>query len=173
MPPEHLDEAIGVLFIALGIVMGIFTYTRTTALFGTVVGGLFGLFGMVQYAFPVLLALLGIVLIAVPRRQMGSGAIIMALGAVYFITCVIHLVTTEINGLRYAEYITEALELGRSGQGGGLLASLPSYWLAKLLSPTGAIVIFAALALALLLLATKVSIRSAGRRIVEKAETRA
>lgn len=172
-PPEHLDEAIGVLFIALGIVMGIFTYTRTTALFGTVVGGLFGLFGMVQYAFPVLLALLGIVLIAVPRRQMGSGAIIMALGAVYFITCVIHLVTTEINGLRYAEYITEALELGRSGQGGGLLASLPSYWLAKFLSPTGAIVIFAALALALLLLATKVSIRSAGRRIVEKAETRA
>ncbi len=172
-PPEHLDEAIGVLFIALGIVVGIFTYTRTTALFGTIVDGLFGLFGMLQYAFPVLLAVLGIVLIAVPRRQAGSGAILMALGAVFFVNCVIHLATTQINGLRFAEYITEALELGRSGQGGGLLASIPSYWLAKFLSPTGAIVIFAALALALLLLATKVSIRSAGKRIVERAETRA
>ncbi|MCR5808760.1 MAG: DNA translocase FtsK [Clostridiales bacterium] len=56
------------------------------------------------------------------------------------------------------------------GRGGGLLSAVPCFALGKLVSVSGAIVLFAAIALVLLLLVTKISIRSAGRKVIAKVD---
>lgn len=167
---DHTDEIVGIVFIAAGIVMGILTYTGTAAIFKSVVGVFFGLMGVVQYAAPVLLAALGFALIFVPRRQFGSGMIISCIGAVFFISCVIHLFASPVGERGFSDYVLGAYDLGQQGHGGGLLASVPAYGLSKLISAPGAIVAFIALALILVLIATNVSIRSAGKKIAAKVD---
>ena len=167
---DHVDEIVGVIFIALGIVLGILTYANVTAIFKSVVGVLFGLLGVVQYAIPVLLAALGIFLIAVPRRQAGTGTVLMIAGAVLSVSCIIHIATVPNVEERFGEYVSRAYDLGLAGRGGGAVASMPAYGLIKLLSSAGAIVVFVALAIVLLLLATRTSIRSAGQKIVAKVD---
>lgn len=172
-PPAHIDEIIGVILIALGIVMGIMTYTHTNAIFDKVVTALFGLFGVIQYAVPVVLVALGIMLIAIPRRQAGTGIILALIGAVLCVDCVIHLARLKVAGAAFSEYTSQSYKLGRIGQGGGWVSSIPAYGLTKLLSPAGAIVVFVALALILVMLATRLSIRSAGQKLVARADARA
>jgi S-DNA-T family DNA segregation ATPase FtsK/SpoIIIE len=163
-----VDEIVGVILIALGIVMGILTYAKTNATFVTVVEALFKLFGVVQYAMPVLLVILGAVLIAVPDRQFGSGSTVLSVLAIYCITCVIHLFTVDPGTMTYKQYLSAGMAYGSVRRGGGLLASASTYWLAKFLSLAGAAVVFIALALVFLLLVTKLSIRTAGLKVKEK-----
>ncbi|MBO4847771.1 MAG: DNA translocase FtsK [Clostridia bacterium] len=72
--------------------------------------------------------------------------------------------------MTFNEYITDGFISGKSGQGGGFLAAIPAYALEKLLSVGGAIVVFVALALVMLLLITKVSIRTAGKKVIARVD---
>ena len=96
---DHIDELVGIILIALGIVSGILTYTNSNAVFKAVVGFLCGLVGILQYAIPVLLCAFGIILIFVPKRQVGTGAIIMLSGSMFCIDCIIHLFTFPVSGI--------------------------------------------------------------------------
>ncbi len=167
---EHADEIAGVILIALGLVAGILTYFNTAAIFESVVRFLFGLMGIVQYAVPVLLVVMGVMLIFMPKRQFGTGLIVMLLFAVFFVSCVIHTLAKPIGELSFGEYLSRSFEMGRAGSGCGWLAAIPVFGLVKLISSAGAIVVFIALALVLILLATHVSIRSAGQKIVAKVD---
>ena len=168
--PEHLDEIAGVIFIALGIVIGILTYAHTSAIFEKVVEFMFGLFGVIQYAVPVVLVVLGILLIAMPRRQIGKGFIALIAGAILCADCIIHVASFPVADSTFKDYIARGFDMGVIHRGGGWVSSIPAYGLSKLISAPGAIVVFAALALILIMLATSLSIRSAGRRIVAKAD---
>ena len=165
---DHIDELVGIILIALGIVSGILTYTNSNAVFKAVVGFLCGLVGILQYAIPVLLCAFGIILIFVPKRQVGTGAIIMLSGSMFCIDCIAHLFTFPVSGIAFGDFLSDAFNFGKEGQGGGLLSAIPSYALSQLVTVSGAIVIFIAAALVLLLLATRVSLRSAGMKIVAK-----
>ena len=167
---EHADEIAGVILIAVGIVAGILTYTNTSAIFHSVVDFLFGLMGIVQYAAPVILAAMGLALIFMPRRQLGTGLILMLVLAVFFVSCVIHTFAKPVGELSFADYVSQSFDSGKLGSGCGLLASVPVYGLVKLISSAGAIVVFITLALVLLLLVTRVSIRSAGQKIAAKVD---
>ncbi|MCR5610544.1 MAG: DNA translocase FtsK [Clostridiales bacterium] len=167
---EHADEIAGVIFIAVGIVFGILTYVKTTAVLGSVVTFLFGLIGVVQYAMPVVLVVIGVILIAVPKKQFGTGAVVMMLLTVWSVSCIIHILTFKVGSSSFKEYITSAYDLGKAGRGGGFLASIPAFGAAKLVSTAGAVVVFAAAAIILLLLVTRVSIRSAGKKVIAKVD---
>ena len=150
--------------------MGILTYGRTNAMLESVVSFLFGVFGFIQYAMPIVLIAIGVTLIAVPRRQAGTGTITMCLGVIYCISCVIHLSSKSVGPMAFREYIMDGFDSGKLGQGGGFLAAIPAYALEKLLSVGGAIVVFVALALVMLLLITKVSIRTAGKKVIARVD---
>lgn len=168
---EHPDEIAGVILMALGVVLGILTYTDTGAVMHAVVKVLFGLMGITAYAMPILLFGIGVALIALPNRQTGSGASALLLGAVYCINCIIHLAVSAIGEATFAEYVKDAWTLGAGlRQGGGALAAALAYAMAKLFSKGGAIVIFAAAAIVLLLLLTRASIRSAGKKVIAKVD---
>ena len=171
LPPERVDEIAGIIFIAAGLVIGILTYVRTEAVLKSIVSFLFGMTGVVQYALPIVLVAVGVVLIAVPRRQMGTGAVAMCLGMVWCIDCIIHIAATTIKGVGFIDYVSEAYNYGKNfKRGGGFLSAVPSYALAKLITPAGAIIVFAAAALVLLLLVTRISIRSAGRKVIAQVD---
>ena len=164
---EHSDEIAGVILIAVGIVLGILTYTKSSAVMTGFVDFLFGLFGITAYALPVLLAGIGVAMIAIPNRQFGTGATSMLLGAVYFINCVIQLAVSPIGKAKFGEYFKAAWDMGRGQRlGGGALASALAFCMAKLFSKPGAIVLFVAAAVVLLMLVTRVSIRSAGQKVI-------
>ena len=171
IPADRLDEIFGVIFMAVGVVFGILTYTRTSAVLGSAVDLLFGLIGFIQYAMPVVLVLIGVLLIALPRRQMGSGAILMTLIAVWCVNCIIHLATSKIGPSSFSEYVASAFRLGRElHRGGGAVSAIPAFGITKLVSSSGAIVVFVAAALVLLLLVTRISIRSAGKKVIAKVD---
>lgn len=168
---EHPDEIAGIILIALGIVLGILTYAETGAVMHSAVRALFGLTGVVAYALPVLLFALGIALIVLPNRQTGSGAVSLLIIAVYCITCIIHVCVSAVGTSRMGEYFKTAWSLGANQRtGGGCLASVLSFVMVKLFSKPGAIVIFAAAAIVLLLLVTRVSIRSAGKKVIAQVD---
>ena len=170
VPYEHIDEIIGIIFIALGVVVGILTYFHTAAALETVVRFLFGLIGFVQYLMPVVLVVTGILLIATPKRQFGSGAVVMIFCAVWSVNCIIHLASSYFKDVKFKDYISQAYSLGKEGHGGGFLSAVPAYGVAKLVSVAGAIVVFAAIALVLLLLVTRISIRSAGKKVIAQVD---
>ena len=169
-PYEHIDEIFGIIFIAIGIVFGILTYVNTAAVFESVVRFFFGVIGVTQYAMPVVFVVIGVLYIALPKRQAGSGSTALILGAVYCVNCIIHLASCPIGGSGFGEYVKQAYESGKLGRSGGFLASVPAYGLAKLISSAGAIVVFAALALVFILLVTRISIRSVGKKVIAKVD---
>lgn len=169
-PYEHIDEIIGICFIAVGIVAGILTYFKTAALLASVVTFFFGLIGVVQYAMPAVLVVIGVLLIALPKKQSGSGTTLLIFGAVWSINCIIQLASSPLGSSGFSEYVKAAYAVGKLGRGGGFLSSAPAYGLAKLISSAGAIVVFAALALVLLLIATRISIRSVGKKVIAKVD---
>ena len=168
---EHLDEIAGIIFIALGVLFGILTYVNTGALMQSVVKFFFGLIGVVQYAMPVVLAAMGVLLIAVPKRQFGSGAVAMILGIVWSVSCVIHIAAFKLGSMSFKEYLVHAYTEGKNGLGGGFFSAIPVYGIVKLVSVAGAIVVFVAIALVLLLLITRISIRSAGKKVIAQIDT--
>ncbi len=169
-PYEHIDEIIGICFIAVGIVAGILTYFKTAALLESVVSFLFGLVGVVQYALPVVLIVIGVLLIVLPKKQSGTGTTLLLFGAVWSIDCIIQLASSPLGKSDFGEYVKTAYTVGKLGRGGGFLSSVPAFGLAKLISSAGAIVVFAALALVLLLIATRISIRSVGKKVIAKVD---
>ena len=114
LPPDRVDEIVVLILIAVGVILGILTYGSTNAMLKTVVEFLFGLFGFIQYAMPIVLIAIGIVLIAVPRRQAGTGTIAMCLGVIYCISCVIHLSAKDVGPMTFNEYITDGFVSGKS-----------------------------------------------------------
>lgn len=171
LSPDRVDEIVGIVFIALGIVAGILTYGgRTSAALGSLVSFMFGLVGVVQYAMPILLVVIGVVLIAVPRRQAGTGSIALCLGVVWCVNCIIHLASVNVGPRSFGEYVHDGFVLGKDGLGGGLLSAIPAYLLEKLITTAGAIVVFCAVALVFILLVTKLSLRSAGKKVIAKVD---
>lgn len=167
---DRTDEVAGIILIAIGIVMCILTYAKTGAALEGFVDLMFGLLGVMQFVLPPLLVIAGILIIAMPNRQFGSGTMILCFLALFCLSCVIHIAVCKPAGYSFKGYITRAYELGRARSGGGLIASMPDYGLSKLISSAGAIVVFIAAALVLLLFATKLSIRTAGRKVIAKVD---
>ena len=168
---EHPDEIAGLILMAVGIVLGILTYTNTGAVMHAFVNWLFGLMGVAAYAMPVLLFALGVAVLVLPNRQIGTGAVALVLGTVYCINCIIQLAVSPVGGSKFADYVRNAWSLGAAHrQGGGALASVSAFAFAKLFSKAGAIVLFVAAALVMLLVLTRVSIRSAGKKVIEKVD---
>ena len=69
--PEEVHREIGgIVLIVIGLILGIFCYFGSSGLLAAIAPVLFGLFGVAVYALPVVLIALGVLLIALPRRDL-------------------------------------------------------------------------------------------------------
>lgn len=89
-------EIFGIVLVALGALFGIYLYSGSSGVFGTVLCSfLLGMTGVFAYAVPVILVLFGFFVILSGRRKRTRGTYISALIAVYAVICILHLATSQ------------------------------------------------------------------------------
>ena len=89
-------EIFGIVLVALGALFGIYLYSGSSGVFGTVLCDfLLGMTGLFAYAVPVIFVLFGFFVILSGRRKRTRGTYISALIAVYAVICILHLATSQ------------------------------------------------------------------------------
>ncbi len=173
-------EAAGVIFIALGIFLGVcvFIKTDTGLLGGAFRDVLLGLFGLYVYFVPFALIALGIGIIAARSRKMGGGRtalIILIIISMLSLTHTFILSKLNLTGGFFA-YVADSYRVGLQYAGAGAVGCLLVYPCNLLIGNIGCIILFITMMLVSVLLLTGISIKSmsrgvvdAGKRTVEKA----
>lgn len=182
---KPLGEITGIVFIAIGIFLGVVVYIHTdTGILGGVVRNvLFGLFGLFAYAMPVVFIVIGVMIIIARNKKVNKGKVaLMALLLVSIMSVVHTFVLKNIdmtNG--YFKYIESSYMFGSTVQGGsGAVGCLLVYPFHLLIGEVGCIILFITTILIPVLVLTNLSIKKmgkdvamAGKTVVEKARTNA
>ena len=177
---EPLGEAAGVIFIALGIFLGVcvFIKTDTGLLGGAFRDVLFGLFGMFVYLVPFALVALGIAVIAARSKKGSAGKKALIALLVVSVFSLAH--TFIINRLDmtsgFFSYVAASYTQGMEhGAGGGAVGCLLVYPCHLLIGHVGCVILFITTLLISVLVLTGLSIKrmsrgvvDAGKRTVEK-----
>lgn len=177
---SHLGEVAGVIFIALGIFLGIciFLQTDTGILGGAVKGVLFGLMGLVAYLAPFLFVFLGILIIAARKKSVNKGKVWLVVLLVFSILSLIHTFSLKwLNTTDFFEYVADSYNLGSmNGAGAGAIGCLLLYPCNLLIGDIGCVIFFITASLVSILVLANLSIKSmsksvadAGKRTVVKA----
>ena len=89
-------EIFGIVLVALGALFGIYLYSGSNGILGTIINSfLLGMTGVFAYAVPVLFVLFGFFVILSGRRKRSRGTYLSAIIAVYMIICILHLATSQ------------------------------------------------------------------------------
>lgn len=136
-------EAIGVLLMGLGIFTFFSIYTNTTGIFGYHFHRiLMGLFGIVAYAMPVIIFIVGILVIVANYKTINKSKIILSIMSFVFILCIIHIFYFKYyKSDSIVDFIKSSYENGMNDRGAGALLSPFIYVLYKLLGITGSYIL--------------------------------
>lgn len=165
----HLGEIAGVIFIALGIFLGICIYlqTDTGILGGAVKDVLFGLFGLFAYLAPFLFITLGILIIAARNKNVNKGKVWLVALLVVSLFSLVH--TFWLNELNmnngFFNYIADSFNLGVAHKAAGALGCLLVYPSNLLIGNTGCIILFITGLLVAILVLANLSIKSMSKSV--------
>ncbi len=174
------SEVAGVVFIALGVFLGVcvFIKTDTGLLGGAFRDVLFGLFGLYAYPMPLALLALGIGVIAARNKKMGKGRMaLIILLAISMLSLTHTIILSKLNLTEgFFAYVADSYRVGLEVRAGsGAAGCLLVYPCNLLLGNIGCIILFITMMLVSVLLLTGLSIKSmsrgvvdAGKRTVEK-----
>jgi len=176
----HLGEVAGVIFIALGIFLGICIFMRTDTgiLGGAVKDVLFGLLGLVAYLAPFLFVILGILMIAARKKTINKSKVWLVVLLVVSILSLIHTFSLKwLNQSDFFEYVAGSYNLGSlNGAGSGAIGCLLLFPCNLLIGNIGCVILFITTSLVSILVLANLSIKSmsksvadVGRRTVVKA----
>lgn len=169
---ETRREIIGVVLILVGIILGIFCYAPRTAqgVIAKIVPVFFGIFGIGAYAVPVLLAAVGICVIAMRRENSNTGTIVCAVTAAFALLSFIHLAeyAKVLPGMNFGKCIAHAYSQGSLYRtGGGFFGGSFAFLFEKLLGVTCGCVALAGIDVIMLIVITRLSIRKTGEKLAE------
>ncbi len=174
------SEVAGVIFIALGIFLGVcvFVQTGTGLLGGAFRDVLFGLFGLFVYLVPFALVALGVAVIAAREKKGSAGRTVLIVLMVVSILSLAHTFTLDKLKLNdgFFSYVADSYRQGMdNGAGAGAAGCLLVYPCWLLLGTVGSVILFITLLLIAMLIITGLSIKKmsrdvvdAGKRTVEK-----
>ncbi|MGE5495220.1 MAG: DNA translocase FtsK [Burkholderiales bacterium] len=176
----HFGEVAGVIFIALGVFLGICIFMRTDTgiLGGAVKDVLFGLLGIVAYLAPFIFVILGILMIAARKKTVNKGKVWLVVLLVVSILSLIHTFSLKwLNQSDFFEYVAGSYNLGSlNGAGSGAIGCLLLFPCNLLIGNIGCIILFITTSLVSILVLANLSIKSmsksvadVGRRTVVKA----
>lgn len=176
----HLSEIAGVIFIALGIFLGICIYfkTDTGLLGGALKDVLFGLFGLFTFLVPFLLIILGIFSIAARNKSLNRGKAWLVALLIVSVMSLVH--TFSLNSIELEEgffaYVVDSYNLGVQHTAAGAAGCLLVYPCSLLIGDIGCVILFITGTLVSVLVLANLSIKNvsrsvaiAGKRTVEKA----
>jgi S-DNA-T family DNA segregation ATPase FtsK/SpoIIIE len=171
---KRASEASGVMLIAAGILAAAYLFFSATGYLGEMLGkALFGLFGVISYALPVILIGVGVIYIrgSSSERLNGSGWY-MLLGILALVTLLQTIRATAYEGVLYMDFIKEGLSVGQTAHmGGGFIGAVLSYPLLLLGGKTLAYILSIALILVCAIAITGVSIHNIGDWLTNRVVT--
>lgn len=167
-------EISGVVLIVVGLILGIFCYFGSSGLLAAVAPVLFGLFGVSVYALPVVLIALGVLLIALPKRDLRPISIVCIAAIFFSAIALIHVISRGnlLSELRFGESVREAYRLGTEHIGGGVFGGIFAHLFVLMLGVTGSIIALIGIILIALLLITHFSIRTYFEKMRQNRELR-
>jgi S-DNA-T family DNA segregation ATPase FtsK/SpoIIIE len=176
----YLGEIAGVIFIALGIFLGICIYmqTDTGILGGAVSDVLFGLFGLFTFLTPFLLIVLGVLIIAARNKSIDKGRVWLIVLLIVSVFSLAHTFSLkELNpGDGFFKFVADSYDLGVQHRAAGVFGCLLVYPCNLLIGDIGCIILFITTMLVSVLVIANVSIKkmgktvaTAGKKTMEKA----
>jgi len=161
-------EIWGVICIALGLFLGVSLYSEAVGVVGVAISKfIFGMFGLFSYAIPVAFVAGGILLIVNAKDNFHKSSIVLAVIGLWLIVSVIHIATRpSISNVDFLKYGNDAYLLGQTlHKGGGIFGAIPAWPVLYLLGEAGAYIFFIAAFIIIVLVITKISLRSAGKKV--------
>lgn len=171
---KRASEATGVLLVAAGILAAAYLFFSAAGYLGEMLGkAIFGLFGVISYALPVILIGVGVIYIrgSSSERLAGSGWY-MLLGILALVTLLQTIRASSYEGVLYMDFINEALSVGQNAHlGGGFIGAVLSYPLLLLGGKTLAYILSIALILVCAIAITGLSIHDIGDWLTNRVVT--
>jgi DNA segregation ATPase FtsK/SpoIIIE-like protein len=162
----------GILLIGLGVFAFFAIFTPFTGVLGTAVKSFFcGMFGLVAYAMPFLLAIFGWLTLIAPGRKINASKVALSVFAMAMLLLFLHLfwhgaILAETTADGYAAYLLEAYAYGRDlGRGVGLVAGLIAYPAYILLGTAGSFILSVVALILSFALLTKLSLSDMGKKL--------
>lgn len=167
----HLGEVAGVIFIALGIFLGIciFMQTDTGLLGGAVKDVLFGLLGFIAYLAPFLFVILGILIIAARKKNVNKGKVWLVVLLVVSLLSLIHTFSLKwLDQKDFFAYVADSYNLGsQNGAGAGAVGCLLLYPCNLLIGDIGCVILFITTSLVSILVLANLSIKSMSQSVAD------
>ncbi len=170
MQEKRASEVAGVLWIAAGILAAAYLFFSATGYLGEMLGkALFGLFGLVAYALPLILVGVGVVYIrGGSNTKLGGSGWAAVLGTFALVALLQIVRSAAYENTTYMNFINEAHVVGQSARiGGGFIGAVLSYPLLMLGGKTLAYVVTISLLVICVIIVTGVSIQRAGEKLTD------
>jgi len=160
-------ESRGILYIACGILLGLYLFVSGTGALGEFLSKFFfGLFGWVAYALPVVFFVAGVLAIAGKNGTSRGGTGWAVTGVLSVLTLAQAVRGLAYQGVPYLKYLSEAYEAGAAlRKGGGAFGALLCYPLQQLGGTALACVLTVAVLLIVILMLTRISILDITARV--------
>lgn len=164
-------EITGVCFVALGLFLAVSIYSDAVGVVGSIVSdAFFALFGLMGFAVPVLTFAAGILTIVFSGREtIKSLYAVFGIGFLCLLV-ILHIYSkADIKDVSILAYIKEAYQFGRTEmRGGGVCGAVIAYPSLLLIGEVGTYILFFTLEIVMILLVTRISLRSTGEKVGKK-----
>jgi len=169
---QPLGEIAGVIFIAIGIFLGVCVYIKTDTgiLGGALRDVLMGLFGLYTYAVPFLIVLLGILIIAARNKRVNKGKVALIILLIVSVLSLTHAIWLDQLNLNdgFFPYVADSYNLGVARSvGSGVVGCLLVYPFHLLVGSIGCIILFVTTLLVSVLALTNLSLKKMSQRVAE------
>lgn len=160
-------EAWGIFLIALGLFLALSIYFIYSSLLGSFISDvMFGIIGLLSYAVPVTLIVLGVLRVINSTRTVVKRTSILVLLLVITIATLINVNLFPINSQSLFPYYGNAYTYSSAHHtGGGILGALLSYPLLLLLGTAGSDIMLAAALIIIVMFLTRISISETAEKI--------
>ncbi|MDO5110875.1 MAG: DNA translocase FtsK [Clostridia bacterium] len=165
---QNKREICGVCLIAVGLFLAVSLYSDAVGVLGSAISRVFfALFGCLGYAVPVLFFLGGLLVIIFSARASKKSIYILSLAGLLCMMAVLHAyIKPETARIKFLAYMKEAFQLGlEQRKGGGVFGALLAYPSLLLLGEVGLYIAYFSILIVIVLLLTRISIRSAGQKV--------
>ncbi len=157
-------EITGVCIVLIGILLGVFCYSSSSGLIAGIVPFLFGLFGLGTYILPIVFALVGVLLIVLPKKRINSGTVICIAVILISFLSIIHIASSAIEGQSFSDVCKYAFSKGEQRHGGGILGGVISFCIVSIIGTTGSYIVLGGIILIMVMIVTGLSLKAAGKR---------
>lgn len=154
---KHNREILGVIFLLFSILSIISLFNNKTGIVGIILKKTyFSLMGFGGYIFPLVILVIGILLL---MNKLSVNGNIRSFYLLVLFLCVVTLLDISyVKEIKFADRFSMALNLSKSGFGGGIIGSLFGYVLLKLFGSVGSYIVITFIGLISVLLFTEIKI---------------